>query len=566
VKQTEATCQTVVRCLEVLEALPASPTVVLVRDALRTEKFERLWDGSIPFPSVDLESFPVDYFAYNLLRKYPFKGVDRKAVALKAFADNEGSCRSTNERLKHAFRTDVRARDLILSLRAKIGRVLGRFHWDYVERDFAWGPGATTRLANSEGDVYFKFRGKPETTLNNFPLAVAAIGRIPIWFGDIHPLVMSDMAVVVAGSKVTTVPKDAKTDRTIAIEPCMNMFVQRGIGKAMRRRLLHVGVDLNDQCLNQELASRAYAQGLATLDISAASDSVSSELVELLMPEDWLSALKQCRSSRYVLNSRIETFEKFSTMGNGYTFELESLIFWAIVSHVVDETFVADRTIGVYGDDIICHAYCFDRLVEVLNFCGFTTNEAKSYSSGPFYESCGKHYFHGSDVTPVFVKDSIVRPDRTAWWSNSILRWLSRIKWFNLDGSFQVWQKAVKHVDKTFQFPIPEGIGDGGVVRPYVSTLLLPGWLQSISSRGKLASDYQHGVDFTQFTRVERHHFDRDPSDVPYLLRGLYRLEAKPVKPVITDCRGDEVSSAVMKSAKWVKTSGWTSSWVDLVI
>jgi hypothetical protein len=48
-------------------------------------------------------------------------------------------------------------------------------------------------------------------------------------------------------SKVRVVPKNAKTDRTICIEPDLNIFVQLGIGAVIRERLKAYGLDLNTQ-------------------------------------------------------------------------------------------------------------------------------------------------------------------------------------------------------------------------------------------------------------------------------------------------------------------------------
>lgn len=566
-KQNDATNCTLKQCSAVLKVISAhSPTARAVVRALDGEKFEQLYDGTIGFPDTSKQSFPLDYFAYNLLRKYPFKGIDRKGVALAAFAAAEDNCRVTNERLTRAYHSDPVARGKITYLREKIRSVLGPFDWDAVERDFAWGPGATTRLANSEGDVYFKFRGKPETTLQNLPLSVAAVGRIPLWFGELHPLTMKDMFRVVPGSKITTVPKDAKTDRTIAIEPCMNMYIQKGIGSSIRRRLRRVGVDLNDQTVNQRLAAVAQRDGLATIDLSAASDSVSKKLVEFLLPDDWFSAVQQCRSPRYVLNSRICSFEKFSTMGNGYTFELESLIFWAIGQLTIAETFVADRSLAIYGDDIICHSWIADELEENLEFFGFSVNKSKSFTSGPFYESCGKHYFHGSDVTPVFVKAPVVQPLRMTWFANSIARWSARVRECGFRHvAHTAWIVSQLDVPEAYRLPIPEGVGDGGLVIPTVDRLdELPEDLRAPPLTGKMSDAYQRGYEYYHYCDIARNTVDRDPSDVPYLLRALYRLEAMPSFADRLLEAKDACASGILNVREVRKVRSWTSSWTTV--
>ena len=67
------------------------------------------------------------------------------------------------------------------------------------------------------------------------------------------------------------------------------MFVQLGIGALLRKRLKRFGIDLNyQQAVNSDLARRAWSEELATIDLSAASDSVSSELILQHFPERWV--------------------------------------------------------------------------------------------------------------------------------------------------------------------------------------------------------------------------------------------------------------------------------------
>lgn len=573
-RQYPETLETVSRCQSVLQKLNGGDCLHEVISAVQCGKLDKLWNGEIPFPKFT-DSFPVDYFAYNLLRKFPFRGHDRKATAMATFVACEKQCKETNERLKMLNDVSNVTWDAIRHIREKIDRVLGRFDWNLAEPHFAHGPGATTRLLNSEGDVYFKFRGKPQTTMGNLPLSVASVGRIPLWFGEIHPLSIRDMFDVVPGCKITTVPKSAKTDRTIGIEPDMNIYVQKGIGTLMKHRLRRVGVDLRDQSLNQELARHALDRGLATIDLSSASDTVSEQLVKLLLPADWLSALEACRSPRYTLRENRVTktyrFEKFSTMGNGYTFELESLIFWAITSFVVDETFSMDRTVGIYGDDIICPSFTVPRLLWWLDLFGFSTNKEKSYWHGPFRESCGKHFFFGSEVTPVYVDEQVVQPHRSAWFANSIVRWAGRIQWDPAFGDqLEVWQQALQWVASPFHRHIPDGVGDGGVVVPkhrYISEFAV--------RRVGRAREYQRGFSYLHQTESKKDLTSRDPEDVPYLLRYLKKVDGGK----LTSCgRGpfcggscliciDENSkvsrepSSIINVREWKRTLGWTSSW-----
>lgn len=562
-KQTTEVSETVRLCTTVLQRLKTTPVLERTITALLNENFDQIIDQKQPDATTYActSEFVVDYFAFNLLRKFPFKGRDRKKAALDSFKSGEEKCKQTNIRLRKLWKDSPSTRDQIYWMREKIANLLGPFDWNEAACNFAWGPGATTRLKSVNGDVYFKFRGKPETTQNCFPLSVAAVSVIPLWFGEIHPLKREDMFTVVAGSRITTVPKDAKTDRTIAIEPCMNMYVQKGIGTMIRNRLRRAGIDLNDQTRNQELAKEAYVRGLATIDLSAASDSVSSELVELLLPDDWLLALKQCRSYRYVLASEVGYFEKFSTMGNGYTFELESLLFWAITSLSVAESFAADDVVAVYGDDIICHEFAAPRLISNLNTYGFEVNTKKSFLSGPFFESCGKHYFRGVDVTPVYVKEPVILPHRAAWFANSIARWGERANACGVSCA-SAYLAARERVTVPWSNPIPNGVGDGGLV---VVNGESPVCDRRLSRKRCKCQDYQSGICF-KIWAVERYH--ALPQDVPYLLRSLYKLEAsrrlssfeRSIDPA------KEISGVPEGPLSYRKTRGWIHQWEGITL
>jgi hypothetical protein len=249
------------------------------------------------------------------------------------------------------------------------------------------------------------------------------------------------------------------------------MYVQKGLGTAIRRRLRKVGIDLDDQTLNQNHAREGSISGdRATIDLSMASDTISYEIVRLLLPPDWLLALEQCRSPVGVLPSGDKVvYRKFSSMGNGYTFELESLIFWALTWAV---TFLHDgdmSLIGVYGDDLIVDTNVVQPLTDVLSYCGFTTNVSKTHIDGPFRESCGKHYFNGIDVTPFFVKKPVDNLSELFKFHNRLYRWRNRVAKMMLPLQLEQLDEIVRSIrayaPASWQRPrIPDGIGDGAFI------------------------------------------------------------------------------------------------------
>lgn len=208
---------------------------------------------------------------------------------------------------------------------------------------------------------------------------------------------------MVSYNKIAFVPKTAKTHRSIAVEPLWNSFIQKGTDVFLRQRLKRVGLDLSDQSLNQEMAregSLDEEDSFVTIDLSSASDSISIEVVRELLPPDWFRFLNCIRSPSYEYNGSVTRYQKFVTMGNGFCFPLQTLLFAAVVKACSPQA-QAPRDFRVYGDDIICRKSIATQVVETLKLMGFRTNRKKTYLSGPFRESCGGNWYRGEDVSPM---------------------------------------------------------------------------------------------------------------------------------------------------------------------
>lgn len=469
-------CEAIPIVTSLLHAIDSDVSDTVMR-ALRKQDYKAVLDTSIsPWSYTDAYAFAHDYLAASVLSKYPKfpLGIDTAKIGLEKFKIAEGLCRQTNYHLVHSYvapSIGVSLESYIHTAREKIARLLGDFCWDDAEPFFGFSGGASTRLPRRRGDAYYKFQGKPETTPNCALLAKCAILRIPGWasyltdqFGP-NP---DDWIKLVIGSRIDTVPKNAKTDRVIAIEPDLNMFVQRGLGGLLRAKLKHVGINLDTQERNQCLAYLGSIDGsLATLDLSMASDTIALELVRLLLPPDWFEAFCLTRSPRGVMpDGSVIEFEKVSSMGNGFTFELESLIFWALSASVMSYHAGLDRRLAVYGDDIIVPSNCSLVLTELLQHCGFTLNEDKSFMTGPFRESCGKHYFEGVDVTPFYVRRPIDDTVRIFWAANSLRRWTSRSGGLKFTRFQRVHdRKIVPLLPVHLRRPlIPDGMGDMALI------------------------------------------------------------------------------------------------------
>jgi hypothetical protein len=107
--------------------------------------------------------------------------------------------------------------------------------------------------------------------------------------------------------------------------------------------------------------------------------------------------------------------EKFSSMGNGFTFELETIIFAAICATALKRHGHHGQLgvdVFVNGDDMIVPTVMAHNVISVLRFCGFEINEAKSYfGSESFRESCGGDFFAGKPVRSYYLKNVPYSPE-----------------------------------------------------------------------------------------------------------------------------------------------------------
>lgn len=188
----------------------------------------------------------------------------------------------------------------------------------------------------------------------------------------------------VRGSRFSTVFKNNEKRRPINIESLGNILVQRQQGNFLRSCLQHIGIDLDTLADRHKMLIRDPRK--ATIDLKNASDSNTIALSEFLLPKKLFEALHHSRS--FLLlggDHEYHVPKKMSSMGNGYTFELMTLILTAISR-------VLDPTATVFGDDIIIDQKCAPRLIELLEEVGWVVNRDKSFIEGPFRESCGANW------------------------------------------------------------------------------------------------------------------------------------------------------------------------------
>jgi hypothetical protein len=384
--------------------------------------------------------FAEDYFITKILSKWKgwrVSGVDPKRAARDAWLGVEMQCFETNKRLTGLMRGTGYPGSYLISVisaaQNNISKILGRFDVSRVLQHCSWGPGATADLPRGTHRDQ-KMTRRMSTTRPVIPYIKALIESDPVWTEAIlgfYPCgpysIVPGFWNVVDSARFETVPKEVSIDRSIDIQPTANGFVQSGTGKYMRARLKLFGIDLNSQEANQLGALLGYFDDRATVDLRSASDSNAAMLCTLLLPWEWDQWLNKLRTPYTTFpDGSKHLLQKISAMGNGFTFELETIVFYAIAKAVCEVEKLSQEGILVYGDDIIIPGKAYDGLVYALNYLGFEINPDKSFKSGNFRESCGKHYFRGADVTPAYQKNLVNSPEECIRFYNRLVRWSGR--------------------------------------------------------------------------------------------------------------------------------------------
>jgi len=365
-------------------------------------------------PSFIHQKNVLDYFFTEVLSKSSFleRTDDREYNTYKKFIDSESRCLETGFRLYNTV-PDADVAEILELSRFFINDLLGEFKES--SSFMKWGPGSTKTIkgkyvvTDKIKEIPFKIPRKAYHYHSNFISSYMHLYE-PDWSGPFCPLhqyyEFDEVCVL------CRVPKTSKTDRTISIEPTSLVTLTLHYGNILRRRL-RKGWDirLDDQRINQYLASKALDYGLATVDLSAASDSITPALITLLFPAEWRDMILSLRTSFYTL-SRNGTVHyrqnKTAGMGNGITFPLQTIIYHAITLGLIEKLGGDKNLCHTYGDDIILPSHCVPLLKKVMQYIGFVFNDKKTHhlSTDKFRESCGEHFYNGRNITPVYLKDA----------------------------------------------------------------------------------------------------------------------------------------------------------------
>lgn len=441
-------------------------------------KAEKLWRQGDYNSIVNLTVDPSDYAlsshykldaqvvaTFRKLEGLP-TGVDLKQRAIESFFLSEKRCERTNlqwvkysnwfERGFHGDAVDEKLYLHLCRVRKLIADVLGQIPQDLVPR---FSSGSTYNDRGEEITIPHKMSSRPTATLNQF-----ATVR-DLWFPTAWARSTDLAPEFVLGNRFTTVPKDSTKDRGICIEPSLGVTYQLAVGADICKKLRSIGIFIKSENgavtakdLHQRAAKLASVDGLnATLDMSNASDTVAVWLVKTLLPKGWFDLLSSLRSPYTLIGNKWVKLHKFSSMGCGFTFELETLIFWALSQSV------SSGKVLTFGDDVILPAVDSRCAMSLLALAGFEINAKKSFWDplSPFRESCGGDYFNGTDVRPVFLKKIPSSPGEWIVLANQVNRILQNLKGEANDELLKsAWRICVNEVARNYRVFGPTWAGD----------------------------------------------------------------------------------------------------------
>lgn len=370
--------------------------------------------------------------ALSVVKKLTDPDVDRWALTKAHWFRTEQRCKRLNYKF-HLLRTTGRIPAQFVNNVAKLSEALlyalGEAPpVEEICEAAHYGPGSTVSIRGREVFYARKLEAN-ECTPRAISLAARAlcydkaawahVGMDPVYshLPEAREGFLRVMGERLAGSAVRHdrlmfIHKNITSLRSIGAQPTCSGMLQLGVHTVMVPILKRIGIDLTNQGWNQLLAREGSLhweepECYVTLDKSDASNLLVKMLVAFSLPQAWSELLLQLRTPGYEAppefgGGRFD-YEMYAGMGNGTTFAVESLVFWAIAAATYDgsiEEFVAKREFAVYGDDVILRRSHAKRYMALAKYLGFKFNAKKTFLDGPFRESCGADYYAGVPVRP----------------------------------------------------------------------------------------------------------------------------------------------------------------------
>lgn len=200
---------------------------------------------------------------------------------------------------------------------------------------------------------------------------------------------------------VVAVPKKWDSMRTILPQSTLGSSYFLALGNYMVDRMAKNGYRLSTlQDKHRALVCKfSMTLSHSTGDLSEASDSFYNDVINMLLPRAWYVATKKGRilNATLGLKNQENLLSSFMTMGVGYTFPLQTVLFYSLIE-AIRTLAGAQGFCSVYGDDLIYPSVIHKQVGYVLSCLRFKLNADKTFCEAPFRESCGADYFRGIEV------------------------------------------------------------------------------------------------------------------------------------------------------------------------
>lgn len=495
----------ILRDIALVHACKAGPFAADLLELLENRNWRGLVDFNVDYArgsEMDLYHLRQSLGLFQKLEQLPL-GVDKEAAGWSGFLEAEQRCRLTNARLTDPFLQWKFKNPLIPAVihtaMKKIEQILGPVP-RLDELNIAYGPGASVGVKAAKSSARWKLHSPIRCSANMATVIQQALESTPL-ITEQHRVANSgsllyavedhldrvSIVVEIVMGRLSFVRKNALVFRPIVVEPPFNTLFQKGYGSHIRGRLRSVGLDLDRQAdVNKVLARSASVSGrLATEDLRMASDTWAREAVYLLTPPLWYEALDAVRTRTLEYKGKQITLEKFSSMGNGFTFELESLLFYSIAWACCAVLKLPTNEVSSFGDDVILPVEGVTLFEDLMEHLGLEINRKKSFSTGRFRESCGGDYVNGIDIRPYYQKDLVSGQTLFAL-HNYYVRTLQP----------EMAELVLKRIHPSLLLWGPDGYGDGHLVGSWADSARPP--------RTKLRANGYSGVTFETFALSKR--------------------------------------------------------------
>lgn len=375
----------------------------------------------------------------DFLRKLEIDlGRDLRTECWEAFLSDEGTNARTNVRFRRLMDGPISPSDqpqvtLLMEIQRQVRRILGPAP---KSLDLArFGKGGTFGDVGCYTTIPDKMSSRPTVYAQSRDFL--SIWHANAWSRSLtKAYAWKSSPRTVRGNRFGTVSKTALVRRGIASEASISGYYQLAVGTEMRRSLRRragINLDVAQDWHRSLVREASVTQSHASIDLSSASNLNARIAVRacLALCPEWLALLESLRAPCIrgpEARGKAEKWyylEMFSSMGNGFTFELETVLFLATclaVSALEGHDYLPGVDIFVYGDDILVPKEIAPTVMKALGWLGHKPNDRKTFLTGHFRESCGSDFFCGKPVRAHFQKKDPNHPSEWISLANGLRR------------------------------------------------------------------------------------------------------------------------------------------------